>query len=60
MKKYAHPLGASYPATLADYKKCLAHKPYHVARAEAGVAQEPPYPEILKSWLLNGFEEVSE
>lgn len=52
--------GASYPATLADFKhaKSGALEKVRWARAEAGVPLAAPYPEIIPSWLANGFREV--
>ena len=52
--------GAMYPATLEDFKRAKAGSMDKVkwARAEAGKPIVAPYPEIIASWLANGFEEV--
>jgi hypothetical protein len=60
-KLYLSKTGASYPATLADYKRARSGQKAKVkwAEAEPGVAIPAPYPELVASWLANGFEEVS-
>lgn len=52
--------GATYPATAADFRRAKAGDVDKVkwARAEAGKPLAAPYPEIVASWLANGFEEV--
>lgn len=52
---------AVYPASPADYRKAKAGNLAAVrwASVQAGVPVEAPYPEIIGSWLANGFEEVT-
>jgi hypothetical protein len=52
--------GADYPATLADFKRAAAGDLANVtwARVEAGETIAAPYPEIIPSWLANGFREA--
>lgn len=59
MKKYAHPFGATYPKTLADFKKAKARQPHERVWVPPCKSIEPPYPEIVPSWLDNGFKEVA-
>jgi hypothetical protein len=53
--------GATFPATLADYKRAKAGELEKVrwATAQAGKPLAAPYPEIVSSWLANGFREVT-
>ena len=59
-KQYVSKAGAVFPATLADYKRAKAGELDKVKWAEAapGKPITAPYPEIVSSWLRNGFEEI--
>lgn len=52
--------GALFPATLADFKRAKAGELDKVkwSRAEPGKRIAAPYPEIIPSWLANGFKEA--
>jgi len=52
--------GAVFPATLADFKRAKAGELDKVKWAEAapGKPLAAPYPEVIGSWLDNGFKEV--
>ena len=52
--------GAVFPATLADFKRAKAGDFDKVTWAQvvAGKAVAAPYPEVIGSWLANGFKEV--
>ena len=52
--------GAVFPAALADFKRAKAGSMDKVkwARAEPGKPITAPYPEIIPSWLRNGFREI--
>lgn len=53
------PAGIDYPATLADYRLCVAKKPHKRTSHEEAETIAAPYPEIIPSWLANGVEEVT-
>lgn len=57
---FTPPPGATYPATLADMRKCKAHEraKARILAAEPGKAIPAPYPEVIPSWLANGWTEV--
>jgi len=61
-RMFIPPPGAAFPATLADMRKCKAGQrdKAKIVYAEAGKAIPAPYPEIVSSWLANGFTEVGE
>ena len=54
--------GAVYPATLADYKRAKAGELEKVkwATAAPGKPLPAPYPDVIPSWLRNGFTEVDQ
>ncbi|MCK9629945.1 MAG: hypothetical protein M0R37_15315 [Bacteroidales bacterium] len=60
-RQFTTRVDAIYPATVADYRKAKAGRLDDVtwATAEAGETLAAPYPEIVGSWLANGFEEVT-
>lgn len=61
MKRYRIPAGFDWPATAADYRLAKAGKPHRrVGMRPTETVIEPPYPEIVASWLANGAEEVTD
>ena len=59
-RQFIPPPGAVFPATLADYKRAKAGDMEKVrwACAEDDKPVAAPYPEIITSWLANGFVEI--
>jgi hypothetical protein len=56
-------VGVDWPATLADLRRARAGPSDKVKTIRTEPGDEPiaaPYPEIIQSWLENGFEEVGE
>jgi len=62
-KQYRIPPGTVYPATAAGYRKAKAGKLDEVDWTkpnEEELVIQPPYPEIVSSWLANGIVEAAE
>lgn len=61
-RTFLPPPGATYPATVADFRKAKSGDvaKARMVSAEHGKAIAAPYPEVIPSWLSNGWKEVPE
>ena len=61
-REFIPPPGASYPATAADLRKWKAgeREKVRTVSPEPGKPIAAPYPEIVASWVANGWEEVKD